>query len=93
MSILFTISILCFFALVLGAIAIARHVRFGKKSTNPQNDFAHHLFAAAEQQAPRAPRTLPLQNVQDAIAKQSRNHALEQIQADAANRSISSKRF
>jgi hypothetical protein len=92
MNILFTISILCFFALVLGAIAIARRVRSRKTSTNPQNDFAQHLFAAAEDQASSAFRTLPLQNVKDAIAKQSRNHALEPIQ-DAASQSISSKRF
>jgi hypothetical protein len=93
MYILFTISILCFFAFVLGAIAIARHVRSRKTSTNPQSDFAQHLFAAAEDQDSRAPRALPLQNVKDVIAKQSRNHALEPIQADVANQSISSKRF
>jgi hypothetical protein len=93
MYILFAISILCFFALVLAAIAIARHVRSRKTSTNPQNDFARHLFAAAEDQNSRTPRTLPGQNVKDVIAKQSWNHALEPIQANAANQSISSKRF
>jgi hypothetical protein len=91
MYILFTISILCLFALVLGAIAIARRARSRKTSTNPRNDFAQHLFAAAEDQGSHTPHTLR-QDVNDVVAKQSRNHALEPIQA-AANQSISSKRF
>lgn len=93
MYILFAISILCFFALVLAAVAIARHVRRGRASSAPQNDFAQHLFAAVEDQDSRIPRTLPEQNVKDVIANKSWNRALEPIQANAADQTISLKRF
>jgi hypothetical protein len=55
MYILFAISILCLFALMLAAVAIARHVRTGRVSAGPQPDFAHHLFAAAADQDSRTP--------------------------------------
>lgn len=93
MYILFAISILCFFALVLVAVAIARHVRRGRASRAPQNDFAQDLFAAVEDQDSRVPRTLAEQNVKDVIANKSWNRALEPIQANAPDQTISLKRF
>jgi hypothetical protein len=93
MYILFAISILCFFALVLAAVAIARHVRTRGATSGPQPDFAQHLFAAVEDQDSRTPRTLPQQNVKNVFAKTSRNRALEWTLTDSPNQSISPKRL
>jgi hypothetical protein len=102
MHILFAISALGFFALVLAASAIVRHVRSTRRPTHPQNDFAQHLFAAVEDQDSRRPRALEEQSVQDVIAKNSWNRTPEAItelmhnlrlQANAPNQSTSSKRF
>jgi hypothetical protein len=93
MYILLAISILCFFALVLAAIAIARHVRTRRISAGQQTDFAHHLFAAAKDQDARTPRTLTQQNIRDVVARASWNRALEPTLADTRNQSISSKRL
>jgi hypothetical protein len=57
MYILFSISILCFFALLLAAVALAWHVRTRQVADTPQPDFAQHLFAAVEDQDSRTPRT------------------------------------
>jgi hypothetical protein len=71
MHILFAISILCFFALVLMATAIVRHRLTRPTSTQPQQDFAQHLFEAAEDQDSRTPRTLPQQTVRDILVVKS----------------------
>jgi hypothetical protein len=93
MYILLAISILCFFVLVLAAVAIARHVRRRQVSAATQPDFAEHLFAAAKDQDSRTPRTIPQQNIKDVIAITSWNRALEPTLADTRNQSISSKRL
>jgi hypothetical protein len=91
MYILFTISALCFSALVFAAAAIARHVRSSEKPTHPQRDFAKHLFAAVTDQDSRIPRPLAHQGVKEVLAKI--NYQTPRIQANARNQSISSKRF
>jgi hypothetical protein len=90
MYILLAISILCFFALVLAAVAIAGHVRSRQIPTGPQPDFSQHLFAAVKNQNSRTPRTLPQRDVR-AIA--NLNHAFGPTPANIRNQSISSKRF
>jgi hypothetical protein len=92
MYILLAISIVCLFALVLAATAIARHVRSRRVPAGPQPDFAQHLFAAVKNQDSRTPRTLPLEDA-GMIAKTNLNHAFEPSLADTRNQSISSKRF
>jgi hypothetical protein len=92
MYILLAISILCFFALVLAAIAMAIHMRSRQAPAGPEPDFAQHLFAAAKTQDSRTPRTLPQQDVR-IIAKTNLHHAFEPTLADTRNQSISSKRF
>jgi hypothetical protein len=93
MYILFAISVGCFFALVLAVVAIARHARTRRESTHPKHDFAQHLFAAAEDQNSRRPRSLPKQHVKDVQTQKNWNRVLEPIQADVRNQSIPSKRF
>jgi hypothetical protein len=93
MYILVAISILCFFILVLAAVVSTRHVRNRRVSAGPQTDFAQHLFAAAEDQDSRTPRTLQQQTVKDVLGKTSWNSPLEPTLADTRNQSISSKRF
>jgi ABC-type dipeptide/oligopeptide/nickel transport system ATPase component len=93
MYILLAIATLCFFVLVLVAVAVVRHVRSRRIFAKPQPDFAHHLFAAAKDQNSRTPRTLPHQNVKDVVAKTSWNPALEPTPADTRKQSISSERF
>jgi len=93
MYILLAIAILCFFALLLAAIAIARHVRSRRRSAGSQADFACYLFAAVNDQDSRIPRSLPQQNIRGVIAETSWNRALEPTLADIRNQSISSKRF
>jgi hypothetical protein len=78
MHILFAISTLCFLALVLTAIAVARHVRTSRTFTYPQPDFAQHLIAAAKERDSRATHTLRHQTVQGILAK-SRNRPSERI--------------
>jgi hypothetical protein len=90
MYILFAISMLCLFALVLAAVAIARHVRAGRGSASPQPDFSQHLFAAA---ADQDSRPIPQQNAKDVVATTSWDHALEPTLTNPPNPSISSKRF
>jgi hypothetical protein len=93
MYILFAIAILCFFALLLAAIAIARHVRSRRRYGGSQADFAHYLFAAVNDQDSRMRRSLPQQNIRGVIAETSWNRALKPTLADIRNQSISSKRF
>jgi len=97
MNILFAISALCFFALVLAAFAIGRHIRPGHSrnliSTHPQPDFAQHLFAAVKDQDSRTPRPVPQQDVKSVMAKKSWRPALEPIQANTSNPSLSPERF
>jgi hypothetical protein len=93
MYILVAIAIFCFFALLLAAIAIVPHVRSRRRSAGPESDFAHHLFAAVNDQNSRTPRTLSQQNIKDVVAETSWNRALEPTLADIRNQSISSKRF
>jgi hypothetical protein len=71
MFILFSISALCFFALVAATIAIARHARPSRTATPPSSDFAQHLFAAAEAQNARVLHSFRHQNVNDIVAKAS----------------------
>ena len=93
MYILLAISIFCFFALLLATLAITRRLRSRRILAAPQPDFAQHLFAAAEVQDSRTPRTLPQQNVKDVVATTSWNSALEPTPANTRNQSISSKRL
>jgi len=93
MYILLAIAILCFFALLFAAIAIARHVRSRRRSAGSQADFAYHLFAAVNDQDSRTPRSLPQQNIRGVIGETSWNRALKPTLADIRNQSISSKRF
>ena len=93
MYILLAIAILFFFALLLAAIAIARHVRSRRRSAGSQADFAHHLFAAVNDQDSRKPRTLLQQNIKDLVAETSWNPTLEPTLTDIRNQSIQSKRF
>jgi hypothetical protein len=90
MYILVAISILCFFALLLVAVAIARHVRARRVPAGAQSDFAQHLFAAAEDQDSPTPRTVPQQNLKEVVAITS---ALEPTLANTRNQSISSRRL
>lgn len=79
MYILFAISAFCFLALLLAAIAIARHVRSsretGRNPSNSQHDFAQHLYAAASDQNSRLPRAQPQQTVKQVLAKKSWNQS------------------
>jgi len=93
MYILLDIAILCFFAFLLAAIAVLRHVRSRRGSAGAQTDFAHHLFAAANDQDSRTPRTFPQQNIKHVVAKTDWNHPLEPTLADTRNQPISSQRF
>jgi hypothetical protein len=93
MYILLAISILCFFALLLAAVAIARHVRIRRVPNERQPDFAQHLFAAAEDQDSLAPRTVPQQSVKNVMGKTDWNSGLEPTLANTRNQSISSKRL
>jgi hypothetical protein len=93
MHILIAISILCFFALMLATVAIARRVHARRVPARPESDFAQHLLAAAKAQDSTIPPTLPQQNVKAAIARTSWHHALEPTLASARNQSISSKRL
>src|SRR6266481_3187089 len=92
MYILRVISIFCFFALLLATLAITRRLRSRRILASPQPDFARHLFAAAEEQNSRTPRTLPQQKVKDVVATTSWNSALEITPANTRNQSTSSKR-
>jgi hypothetical protein len=95
MNILFDISVICFFALVLTAVAIGRHVRKRRASANPKQDFAHHLFAAEEQNS-REPRILPHQTVRDIHAKKGWNESSDMVAAGPdthAPHATSPKRF
>jgi hypothetical protein len=92
MYILLAISILCFFALALAAVAMARHVRSRRAPAGPQTNFAQHLFAAVKHQDSRTPCTLPQQDG-SSIAKTNLDHAFESTLADTRTQSISSKRF
>jgi hypothetical protein len=96
MHILSAISALCFFALVLAAIAIARHVRNRRTSTHPQHDFAQHLFAAIEDRNSRVPHPVPQQTVRDILAKKNWNQSSEIVTIGPetqAHQPASSKRF
>lgn len=77
MQILFAISIVCFIALVWAGVAIARHIAAGHKGDRTpmqsQGDFAHHLFAAAENRETRRPRTVHPQTVRDVAARKGWN--------------------
>jgi hypothetical protein len=93
MYILLAISILCFFALMLAAVAIARRVPARRVPARPESDFALYLLAAAKAQDSTIPPTRPQRNVKNVIARTSWNHALEPTLAIARNQSISSKRL
>ena len=96
MHILFDISALCFFALALTAVAIVRHVSTRRASHPRQQDFAQHLFTAAEEQNSRTPRTLSHQTLSDIHANkdwsQSSNMASAAPNPDKPQ-STSPKRF
>jgi hypothetical protein len=92
---LFAISTLCFLALVLTAIVVARHVRSRRTPAYAQPDFARHLIAAAKDQDSRATHTLRHQTVQGILAK-SRNRPSEKITVGPdtqAQQFTSTKRF
>jgi hypothetical protein len=77
MQILFTISILCFIALLWVGFAIVRHIRLDRKRAqvvaSSHRDFAHHLYAAANETL--VPRTVRHQSVRDVAARKSWNTA------------------
>jgi hypothetical protein len=93
MSILLAISILCFFSLLLAAVAIARHVGTRRVPDEPQPDFAQHLFAAAEAQDSLTPCTLPQQSVTDVMGKTIWSNAPVPTLANTRSQSVSSKRL
>jgi hypothetical protein len=95
MHILFAISTLCFFALVLTAIAIVRHVRTRSTSTPLQHDFAQHLFAAVEDRNSGVSHPIPQQTVRDILVKKSWNQSPEMVigPETQAHYPASSKRF
>jgi len=106
MNTLLAISALCFFALLLAVIAIARQVRSSHRlnriSTHPRHDFSQHLFAAANDQNSRTPGNLRHQTVKDVMAKKSWNQPPEtaalqpdsqaELAADLAAGRLESKR-
>ena len=79
MYILYAISALCFLALLLAAIAIARHVRSNRgtdrNSPRSQHNFAQSLVAAASDQNSRIPRNAPQQTVKQVLARKSWNQS------------------
>jgi len=83
MYILFAISAVCFFALLLAAVAIARHVRFSRGAAgvppHSQREFAEHLVAAASDQNSRVLRAAPQQTVKDVLAKKSWNQRRPEV--------------
>jgi hypothetical protein len=83
MYILFAISALCFLALLLAAIAIARHVRSDREAGgsphHSQRDFAQHLVAAASDQNSRIPRNAPQQTVKQVLARKSWNQPRPEV--------------
>jgi hypothetical protein len=96
MSILFSISALCFFALVAATIAIARHARSNRTATPPSSEFAQHLFAAAEAQNARVLHNVRHQDVNDIVAKKSWNPSSEKASVGSetqAYQSTASKPF
>jgi hypothetical protein len=93
MYILLAISILCFFALLLVAVAIARHVRTRRVAAGLRPDFAQHLFAAAEDHDSLAPRIVPQQRAKNVMGKTNWNSAFDPTLANTRNQSISSKRL
>lgn len=92
MSVLFAISGLCLFALMLASFAIARHVRANKAPASRQPDFAQHLFKAAKDQDSRTPHNVAKPDLRDNAAT-SWNRAPETAQANPRTQFISSKRF
>jgi len=93
MYILLAISTLCFFALLLATVAIARRVRARPVSARPESDFAQHLLAAAKTPGSTIPTAVPQQKVKDVIARTSWDYALELDLASPRNQSTSSKRL
>jgi hypothetical protein len=83
MYILYAISAFCFLALLLAAIAIARHVRSNRETGgNPlhsQHDFEQHLVTATKDQNSRIPRNAPQQTVKDVLAKKSWNQRRPEV--------------
>jgi hypothetical protein len=82
MQILFAISILCFVALIVAAIALTRHIRAGHKRSSTPPDrptFAQHLFSAHEDPAPRRNRTVPVQTLREIIRNKSWNQPPDMI--------------
>jgi hypothetical protein len=77
MQILFAISIVCFIALVWAGVGIARHIYRGHKGERARayahGDFAHYLFAAAENREVRQPRAVAPQTVRDVSARKGWN--------------------
>jgi hypothetical protein len=82
MYIPFAISMLCLFALMLAAVALARHVAAGRVSAGPQPDFAQHLFAAA---ADQDSRPIPQQDPKHVAATTNWDHAFEPILTNPRN--------
>jgi hypothetical protein len=81
------IAILCIFALLLAAIARARHARSRPVAAQSRPDFA------AKAQDSRTPHRFPQQNVKDVIARTSCDRVLEPTLANTRNQFISPKRF
>lgn len=80
MQILFVLSIASLLILVWVGIALARHLRANRQPSTTlsllqRDDFAQHLFEAAEVENSPEPRKVPYQTVQDIAAKKSWNQA------------------
>jgi hypothetical protein len=78
MQILFVLSIACLLILVWVGIALARHLRANRQPSTTlsllqRDDFAQHLFEAAEVENSPGPRKVPHQTLQDIAAKKSWN--------------------
>jgi hypothetical protein len=96
MHILFDISALCLFALALTVAAIARRVSTRRASPPRQEDFAQHLFTAAEEQNSRAPRSLSHQTISEIHAKKGWGQSSNMVTAGPTThkpQSTSPKRF
>jgi hypothetical protein len=86
MQLLFAISLLCFLALILATVAIARQVRSGCRPIPKANEFAYHLFSATRDQNSRRHRTLELETVRDVLAEKRWNHHSSQANARTSYR-------
>ena len=99
MQTLAAISILCFFAICLAAVAIVKRVRSSSKrigtAPHPPSDFAQHLISALEGSAIEVSaikgrnidpsRSVPQQTVKQVMAAKSWNQPQESVTVGPVN--------